>query len=65
MEKTQLIRGKTYRMVNDHEGNKSGTEVVFHQMTEDGKWAVCNPVDEPSMQDAICLDPEVDLEELG
>jgi len=63
MKRSELIPGKTYKMKKYYDGNSAGTEVIFKWMTQDDKWAVCNPVGEPSMQDSMCLDPE-ELEEV-
>lgn len=63
-KRNELVPGKIYRMTKYYDGRPAGTEVIFKWLMMDDKWAVCNPVGQPSMQDSICLDPETELEEI-
>ena len=64
VKREDLVRNRHYKITKQIEGNRLGTEVIFHGMTANGNYAICNPVDEPSMQDSFCANPEVDLEEV-
>ena len=57
----KLIQNKIYKTKVSYDGLGIGTEVIFKWMSD--KWAVCNPVGEPSIQDSRCFLPE-ELEEI-
>lgn len=62
MKKEELKKGRTYLLKSYADGNFAGDKVVFWGFYDD-RYAICNPINEPSMQDSFCVEPE-HLEEL-
>lgn len=56
MKSDELIPGEKYILTRPTYGADKNDIVIFHGMR--GSWAICNSIDEPSMQDSIVARPE-------